>query len=67
VIDIIYVIPAIAVTAAIIIAYKLGKEVGRHNGRLEQKARDRHPSSQYTKVRKQKRIRRNVVVIKGGK
>lgn len=66
-IDIIYVIPAIAITAAIIFAYKLGHEVGRDSGRREQIARDRHPSSRYKKVSKHANTRHNVILIQGGK
>lgn len=66
-IDAIYIVPAVALTIAIVVAYFLGIEVGRDRGRREQIARDRHPSSRYVKVRKPIVRRRNVKLVEGGK
>ena len=66
-IDAIYIVPAVALTIAVIVAYFPGIEVGRDRGRREQIARDRHPSSKYVKVRKSIVRRRNVKLIQGGK
>lgn len=66
-IDIIYVVPAAALTALIVFVYLLGVEVGRDRGRREQRARDHHPSSKYNKVRKPIVRHHGVTLIQGGK
>jgi hypothetical protein len=43
-IDIIWIIPAAAVTAALIFTYFIGVEVGVDRGRRQERARRRHPA-----------------------
>ncbi len=54
--DIIWLLPAIAVALSIVLAYKIGTEVGRDRGRREQQARDRHPSVRARRVRQNKDV-----------
>lgn len=55
-IDIIWIIPAVVVAAAIIFAYRLGVETGKDIGRRQERARRRHPAGkalpkQYSNIR----------------